>query len=191
MKTPDSDLLGSDKFLMAAICLALAAAALIISQASRTSAERRLAENNLGALRASATTIDLQRRTELRSKITSLEAQQIVGRESRLVFIENIEEAARRTRLEEVRYELLPQVPLSSIMPMTGATSVETSPMRLTLAVRNPEELSAFFRHLHSQPRGLFWIRGCSLHQQGDETTAGWRADCELLWLTVEIANVI
>lgn len=154
--------------------------------AQRMNSHSQMVRQNLSTLRARIATVDPGAEGEYEARLHSLQLHQVVGEESRLSIIEDVEAAARDARLTEMRYELGARGSLGAIAG-SFSTPAEASSMKLTLRLQQPDQLSIFLDRLKTWDHGLYWTRKCVLRLPGDASAeSGIEADCELLWITVK-----
>ena len=177
--------------------LALGAGAAMIGGAShyRDLEENRLEESGreLRQLRARYRSMDdEERRIEaLLPRFRALEAQGVIGPETRLEWVETLRAASRCLALPELRYTLGTQERLQAALPGERAGfGVYRSLMELHLGLLHEEDLFRLFALMERESQGLFQVTSCRIRWAGAHfvhlpAAVNLRVVCVLEWLSL------
>lgn len=121
-----------------------------------------------------------------------LRDQGFVGLEPRLRWVEDLRDAAARTGLTAIRYELEPRRPAAD-GTTAGTYTLYVSAMKLALELRHEGDLPRFLERLESRRSGLFDVAACSLRRPRDGgislEEANVTAECVLRWYSLDAAD--
>lgn len=136
----------------------------------RSTAELRRAHLQEGEIRDTIAQFDTLRRTGL------------IGPERRLAWVETLDAARQRLKIDAVSYEILPQRRLDE--STTTELAWMESRMRLSMRMRHGGVLLDMLDDLASVRSAIVQPRSCHLRRASAPNT-GIEADCELRWLTL------
>ncbi len=176
------------QLLLAIILVAAGAAAVISASQASEQARAQLARARQDNVRAST---DLQRAHLQEGAVRDAIAQYkalvedgLIGPERRLNWVEALDAARKRHRVDTVSYEILPQRPLDSNAVANADLTWMESRMRLSMHLRHGKALLDILDELQSIRSAIVQPRSCRL-ERAPETSPGVNADCELRWLTL------
>jgi hypothetical protein len=126
------------------------------------------------------------------SNYQTLIARGFVGPEDRLAWIEAVQLANRDAALYGLDYRLTPRTP-SPTSQSRGLPLGQTN-MTLSMPLLVETDLARFLAALKARASGVYRVQGCTLARLGSSTfqptnTPQLRAECELLWFTVDVAR--
>ncbi len=183
------------------LALALGASAAMIAGAHhyRGAEEARLVESarELRELRVKFRSIDDEKRRieALLPRFRALEAQGIIGPETRLDWVEVLRAASRRLALPELRYALGTQERLPADFPAKAdAFGVYRSLMELDLGLLHEDDLLRLLDRMERESRGLFSVSSCRIRRTGAHfvplpAAVNLRAACVLEWFSLRNAD--
>lgn len=183
------------------LALALAAGTAMITGAHhyRGAQEARLGESvrELRDLRVKFRSIDDEKRRieALLPRFRALEAQGIIGSETRLDWVEALRSASLRLALPELRYALGTQERLPvDFPPEAGAFGLHRSLMELDLGLLHEDDLLRLLDLMERESRGLFSVSSCRIRRTGTHfvslpAAVNLRAACVLEWFSLRDAG--
>lgn len=175
------------QIVLAACLIGLGAAALYAADATRSSAESRLREAENAQRRASNRLLTARtQEDEVRAAIDEyarLVDTRLIGPEQRLNWVERLDTARERLRIESMRYEILPQRRLDN-SPARSLNWME-SRMRLDMEVPHGVALLELIHTLMETPSAVVQPWNCDV-QRGAAPVAPLRVRCDLRWLTIQ-----
>lgn len=180
-------------FIILVLCLlmALGAGWHAVGQARMATAEESEAKRSFNDAH---NRYDTARRDEALMRLTIkrfrvLEAQHMVGDESRLGWIERLREAREAAGFRRLDYELRPRRTIDMPAPGTDRFKLTASRMVMNAEALHGQRLLDFLDNLARESSALVVVRSCDVQRHNDtETTSGefqLRARCELDWVTV------
>ncbi|MCC6201397.1 MAG: hypothetical protein IT494_00155 [Gammaproteobacteria bacterium] len=119
----------------------------------------------------------------------------IIGEERRLDWLETLRFAGETIGLPEFSYRIDPQRPhLSALPALAGRQGLRASQMTLDLGLLHEDDLVALFDLLDTHGAGLYHVSHCVLDRGAttidpSAVQANLKAQCELLWFTVEFSG--
>lgn len=118
-----------------------------------------------------------------------LEAQHMIGEESRLAWVERLRAARESAGLEQIDYELRPRSPLPMPGQPQGRYALTASRMLINVEAIHAQHLINFLDRIALESSALVLVRNCDLKRQNDSAVADGKpplqARCELDWVTV------
>jgi len=172
--------------LLSLVLTAVGTTALVYAKRSSDQAEARLlrAQNDNQRSTAELRRAQLQE-GEIRDTVAryeSLKHSGLIGPERRLAWVETLDAARQRFRIDSVSYEILPQRRLDD----NGGSELAwmESRMRLSMRMRHGGVLLDMLDDLQSVRSAIVQPRICRLRRTSG-TQGGIEADCELRWLTL------
>lgn len=116
------------------------------------------------------------------ARFESLKRSGLIGPERRLAWVETLDAARQRLRIDSVSYEILPQRRLDE--KDSGELAWMESRMRLSMRMRHGGVLLDMLDDLQAVRSAIVQPRSCRLRRSSG-THTGIEADCELRWLTL------
>lgn len=110
-----------------------------------------------------------------------------IGPETRLAWLEAVQQANRDAGLYGLDYSLEPR----SLMPRPGTqVALGQSMMRIRMPILVEDDLGNFLKALQQRNPGIFRVRSCQITRAADAppqpiNKPELEAECELLWLTI------
>lgn len=163
------------------------------SQQGHSAAQRQLntARHNL-----SAATDDKQNMASYAQEYSMLLKRHIVGNETRLDWIDGLEQLRHRNLVMGFSYNISPQQPYKPPVPLdNGNFDLMRSNMTLNFDLLHEGQLMNFFDALRSSISGWFILDGCAITRT-DTTGNGepgtvpqLKAECSGGWLTLKDRN--
>jgi len=174
--------------LLLAVCLlGLAAAALYAADVTRSNAEHQLRRAENAQRQASSRLLTArEQEDDVRAAIdeyAGLVETRLIGPEQRLNWVERLDAARERLKINTMRYEILPQHRLDN-SPQRSLNWME-SRMRLSMEVPHGQALLALIDALVATPSAVVQPWSCDLRRGASEREPLY-ARCELRWLTVQ-----
>ena len=119
--------------------------------------------------------------------------QHLIGEESRLDWIANLEKIRTQKRVEDFRYNIGPQK-LYAAQPAidSGNYNIHYSEMKLQLDLLHEGQLFDFLDAVRDQIKGWYQLESCSiLRNPGDSQNTGiqLKAECAGGWITLQNRN--
>lgn len=117
----------------------------------------------------------------------------IIGRESRLSWLETLRDAGERIKLPELRYKIDSRGEYQPDFPVAlGAYQIYASKMELDLGLLHEGDFVALTEILDREAEGLYSVTECSFKRTGpsihlEPDKANIAAKCELEWFTVNL----
>ncbi|MDZ4201900.1 MAG: hypothetical protein U1C96_07120 [Gallionella sp.] len=110
----------------------------------------------------------------------------IIGEESRLVWMENMERLRRQNRVADFRYSIAPQTDY----PAQGQVGsqrfdIRSSEMKLNFDLLHEAQLVDFFSALREQSEGWYQLEHCTVQRGGAAPPVNLRAECAGGWITL------
>ncbi len=118
--------------------------------------------------------------------------QHLIGEETRLDWVENLEKLHQQKIVEDFRYNIGPQTAYVTQPPIdSGNFNINYSEMKLQFDLLHEEQLIDFFDALRSQIKGWYQLDSCSLHRNETEGGVGaqLKAECDGGWVTLKNRN--
>ena len=185
------------KWSMSALLLGLALSGGIISFSNtyqeqslkdRQAAQKQLidARTQLGAAQN-----DQENMASYALEYNALLAQQVIGNEQRLDWIEGLEKLRQQGLVLDFQYAIAPQQAYAPNPPLeAGNFQLNRSAMTMQIDLLHEEQLLHLFSAIHTQMKGWFMLDGCTLSRTGtgDETTP-LKAECSGGWFTMKNRN--
>lgn len=184
---------------MMAVSLALVAGLVIVSGSFRDRWEAEYAAQNQRFLQGSRNYLSVDQDEAIIKgqypRFVDLFRRGIVGREQRLDWVETLKRSAAAIRLPSMRFEISsrqPYTPDYALAP--GPYEVHASTMKLDLGLLHEGDLAVLLRDLERAAPGFFSVRDCTLKRtretvERDVRGANVHAECNLVWLTITLAN--
>jgi len=118
-----------------------------------------------------------------------------IGREHRLNWIETLRASSDRVKLPALTYDISPQEKYSPDFNINlGRFALYSSTMKLSISMLHEGDLSRLIIDLNEHAEGMFTITECkfirlskNIIESRDGTNV--RADCELQWINIKMAN--
>lgn len=149
----------------------------------------RVWKNKIDESRESNTLID-----EYETQYLSLVKNNIVGEESRLNWLETIQETANAKGLLSVKYNVSSQRPVEDKQGLHSTQGLEIyrSLMTLDMKMAHEGDLFSMLNTLHEKAQGLFTVDKCVIENTGTKTknsNEGIHAYCDLSWYSFKSAE--
>ncbi len=135
---------------------------------------------------------DLENMSSYQTEYDALVAQQIIGNEPRLDWLEGLEKLRKQGGLPVFSYNIAPQTSYAPNPPLSaGNFSLSLSPMSVQLDLLHEGQLLSFFEALSQQMPGWFLLDKCALSRAGGTDNGGvmLKADCAGGWFTMKNRN--
>ena len=119
----------------------------------------------------------------------------IIGRESRLDWLETLRRAGEEIKIPDLRYSVDAREQFEPDFPVaTGAFSIFASTMELELGLMHEGDFAALMEKLDRNAHGLFDIDKCLFRRLptgavGRSDQPNLSASCDLLWFTVSLSG--
>jgi len=160
-------------------------------ETSRT--DRQIAQKQLAEARTqlSAAQNDQENMASYALEYNALLAQQVIGDEHRLDWIEGLEKLRLQGHVLDFKYAVAPQQSYVPNPPLdAGNFQLNRSGMTMQMDLLHEEQLLRLLTAMRTQMQGWFMIDGCSLSRTGDNDEASpLKAECTGGWLTMKNRN--
>ena len=149
-------------------------------------------KGRLESARSRYRTIDEQRRL-IRTWLPAfrdLQAEGVIGEESRLAWIETLREVADSAQLPSLRYRIEPRTAYEAGPALDGAYRSFSTVMHVEAGLLHEGDLERLFRELETRSTGLYRIERCEVHRTGPEfvmrsDATNLAMQCDLRWITL------
>ena len=152
--------------------------------------ERQTAQKQLAEARTqlSAAQNDQENMASYALEYNALLAQEVIGDEHRLDWIEGLEKLRLQGHVLDFKYAIAPQQSYAPNPPLeAGNLQLNRSGMTMQLDLLHEEQLLHLLVAMHSQMKGWFMLDGCTLSRTGDnDETAPLTAECSGGWFTMK-----
>jgi len=182
------------KWSMSAFLLGLALSGGIISFSNsyqeqslkdRQAAQKQLidARTQLGAAQD-----DQENMASYALEYNALLAQQAIGNEQRLDWIEGLEKLRQQGQVLDFQYAIAPQQGYAPNPPLeAGNFQLNRSAMTMQIDLLHEEQLLHLFSAIHTQMKGWLMLDGCTLSRTGEsDVTTPLKAECTGGWFTMK-----
>ena len=121
----------------------------------------------------------------------ALQAQEVIGNEQRLDWIEGLERLRTQGQVLDFQYAIAPQQPYAPNPPLeAGNFQLNRSPMTMQIDMLHEEQLLHLHTAIHTQMKGWFVLDGCTISRTDTgEETAPLKAECSGGWFTMKNRN--
>ncbi len=158
------------------------------SRKDRQTAQKQLAE---ARTQLSAAQNDQENMASYALEYNALLAQQVIGDEHRLDWIEGLEKLRLQGHVLDFKYAIAPQQNYAPNPPLdAGSLQLNRSGMTMQMDLLHEEQLLHLLTAMRTQMQGWFMLDGCSLSRTGDnDETSPLRAECTGGWFTMKNRN--
>jgi len=179
--------------LLASLCLTSAFITLSWQRAQAHLNQWQAASTANQATHVQFTNLVKERATILQTReaYQALVTHGIVGLQTRVEWIDAIQNARQQAGIARLDYEIMAQENIhvvGSALILKAPAQWRQSMMRIKLELLHENELLTFFTALDAQQRGLYAVRSCELHRinvdAALQTPITLRAECLLHWYT-------
>lgn len=154
----------------------------------RQAAQKQLvdARTQLGAVQD-----DQENMASYALEYNALLAQEVIGNEQRLDWIEGLEKLRQQGQVLDFKYAIAPQQGYAPIPPLeAGNFQLNRSAMTMQIDLLHEEQLLHLHAAIHTEMKGWFMLDGCTLSRTGTgDETAPLKAECSGGWFTMKNRN--
>lgn len=126
------------------------------------------------------------------ARYEALVREGLVGDERRLDWVSALETSVTDLRLPSLRYQIMPQEPVSQLNAESGGEFVlMASRAKLSIGLLHELDLLRLITELEKKVPGLFNVDSCTLQRNVEyfgyiQDQANLNAECELRWFTIK-----
>lgn len=132
---------------------------------------------------------------DLYPRFVELYKHGVIGHEQRLNWVEVLKRVGSESKIPSLNYEIRSREPYSPEFQVSpGAYQIYATTMKLSLGMLHESDLATLLGELDDHAPGAYSVKECTLKRvhkriERDATRENIKADCDLLWFTINLAG--